>query len=62
MFLSFLLSISSAFSEKYSSLPEEAFIVNALAMVLVGLAILLVYAVRRETFRVRIANIISQRL
>ncbi|XP_034242076.1 cytochrome b reductase 1 isoform X2 [Thrips palmi] len=48
--------------DKYSSLPEEAFILNALAMVLVGLAILLVYAVRRETFRVRIANIISQRL
>ncbi|KAK3930473.1 Putative cellulose synthase 2 [Frankliniella fusca] len=47
---------------KYVEWPEEAFIINALAMVLVGLAILLVYAVRRETFRVRVASIVSQRL
>nr|CAD7398916.1 unnamed protein product [Timema cristinae] len=38
-------------SGNYSAMPEEGIILNALAMVLVALGILLSYAVRRDSFR-----------
>ena len=37
-----------SYSENYAEMPLEGIIVNALAMVLVALAILLSYAVRRN--------------
>ncbi|XP_046389632.1 plasma membrane ascorbate-dependent reductase CYBRD1 isoform X2 [Ischnura elegans] len=46
----------------YSEFPEEGIIVNALAMVLVALGILLSYAVRRESFRSQFKSVITERL
>ncbi|XP_071447040.1 plasma membrane ascorbate-dependent reductase CYBRD1 isoform X2 [Hetaerina americana] len=46
----------------YSELPQEGIIINALAMVLVALGILLSYAVRRESFRSQFKSIITERL
>ncbi|XP_021939496.1 cytochrome b ascorbate-dependent protein 3 isoform X2 [Zootermopsis nevadensis] len=47
---------------KYSSMPEEGIVMNALAMVLVALGILLSYAVRRESFRSEVKTFITERL
>ncbi|XP_066998243.1 lysosomal membrane ascorbate-dependent ferrireductase CYB561A3 isoform X2 [Anabrus simplex] len=49
-------------SVKYSGLPEEAIILNSLAMILVALGILLSYAVRREWFHVEVKTIVTERL
>nr|CAD7603809.1 unnamed protein product [Timema genevievae] len=43
-------------SGDYSAMPEEGIILNALAMVLVALGILLSYAVRRDSFRTELAK------
>ncbi|XP_075237908.1 cytochrome b561 family member no extended memory isoform X2 [Lycorma delicatula] len=53
------------FGEDYAKWPEESIIMNALAMVLVALGILVSYAVRRETLggtRVQSEKFISERL
>ncbi|XP_046992749.1 transmembrane ascorbate-dependent reductase CYB561 isoform X2 [Schistocerca americana] len=49
-------------SSKYSEMPEEGIIMNALAMVLVALGILLSYAVRREPFRTQVKTFVTERL
>nr|CAD7430214.1 unnamed protein product [Timema monikensis] len=46
----------------YSAMPEEGIILNALAMVLVALGILLSYAVRRDSFRTEVKTFVSERL
>nr|CAD7461937.1 unnamed protein product [Timema tahoe] len=43
-------------SGDYSAMPEEGIILNALAMVLVALGILLSYAVRRDSFRTELGK------
>lgn len=43
-------------------MPEEGIIMNALAMVLVALGILLSVAVRRETSRSELKAFVSERL
>nr|CAD7447377.1 unnamed protein product [Timema bartmani] len=49
-------------SGDYSAMPEEGIILNALAMVLVALGILLSYAVRRDSFRTEVKTFVSERL
>lgn len=48
--------------DNYSSFPEEGIVINALAMVLVALGIIVSYAVRRESLRVDTRRFISERL
>jgi len=50
------------FSKDYSTMPEEGIVMNALAMVLVALGILLSYAVRRESFRSDVKTFVTERL
>ncbi|XP_024086042.1 cytochrome b reductase 1 isoform X2 [Cimex lectularius] len=50
------------FGINYTLWPEEGIIMNALAMVLVALAILVSYAVRREPLRVNSTCYVSERL
>lgn len=55
----------SIFRKDYADWPEEAIIMNALAMVLVALGVLVSYAVRRESLggtRVHSEKFISERL
>ncbi|XP_073970512.1 transmembrane ascorbate-dependent reductase CYB561-like isoform X3 [Rhodnius prolixus] len=49
------------FESDYSLWPEEGIIMNALAMVLVALGILVSYAVRRDPLRVNSATYVSER-
>ncbi|XP_063232925.1 plasma membrane ascorbate-dependent reductase CYBRD1 isoform X2 [Bacillus rossius redtenbacheri] len=46
----------------YATMPEEGIVVNALAMVLVALGILLSYAVRRDAFRTHVKSFVTERL
>uniref|UniRef100_A0A1B6CL74 Cytochrome b561 domain-containing protein n=1 Tax=Clastoptera arizonana TaxID=38151 RepID=A0A1B6CL74_9HEMI len=48
--------------DEYSKFSEEGIIINALAMVLVALGILISYTVRREPLRVDSTKFISERL
>jgi cytochrome b-561 len=48
--------------KNYSTMPEEGIVMNALAMVLVALGILLSYAVRRESFRSDVKTFVTERL
>ncbi|XP_066906378.1 plasma membrane ascorbate-dependent reductase CYBRD1 isoform X2 [Halyomorpha halys] len=50
------------FGADYSQWPQEAIIMNALALVLIALIILISYAVRRETLRVKPLSYLSERL
>ncbi|KAF6209435.1 hypothetical protein GE061_015182, partial [Apolygus lucorum] len=56
------LYLSPHRSSSFSNYPEETIIVNTLAMVLVALAILVSYAVRREPLRVHSISYVSERL
>ncbi|KAL1138262.1 hypothetical protein AAG570_009951 [Ranatra chinensis] len=47
--------------KEYSQWPEEGIIINALAMVLVALGIVVSYAVRREPLRVKSSSYVSER-
>uniref|UniRef100_A0A146KMU1 Cytochrome b reductase 1 n=1 Tax=Lygus hesperus TaxID=30085 RepID=A0A146KMU1_LYGHE len=53
---------NSSLGSVYQESPEEGIIMNALAMVLVALAILVSYAVRREPLRVHSISYVSERL
>ncbi|XP_054288149.1 plasma membrane ascorbate-dependent reductase CYBRD1 isoform X2 [Macrosteles quadrilineatus] len=48
--------------EDYTTFSEEGIIINALAMVLVALGILVSYAVRRESLTVQANTLLSERL
>jgi len=48
--------------DDYSTFSEEGIIINALAMVLVALGVLVSYAVRRQTLNSSAKVLISERL